>query len=317
MNNDIIFQTIKSTRTGEGASTGKQTEIAFNQNFALAKRLFDELISIASMSVVSEQVTQVKLDTSTRPYLIYYSIDPITDPNPTWIPAANTSFSSIIGVPTDNIALKTLLDSKGSATDVEILKTQMSGATSDIIALQNQQEINTTNIATNTSSITDIQATLLDTVRTQHGDTLYIRYVQQTNTLEYSLDGVTYTDISALGTDFGSITGNVTDNATLVNYISNQIAIAIADATATYALAADLQAHVTNVNNPHGITKAQIGLGDVENYSLATMPIPASVQQALNDIYQGTVPLVPISPADYRALPSPSSDSLYLTNSIY
>lgn len=39
----------------------------------------------------------------------------------------------------------------------------------------------------------------------------------------------------------------------------------------TTALENDLNAHITNYNNPHKVTKAQIGLGNVDNVSLASM----------------------------------------------
>lgn len=35
-------------------------------------------------------------------------------------------------------------------------------------------------------------------------------------------------------------------------------------------LKADLDAHVGDTNNPHGVTKAQVGLGNVQNYGIAT-----------------------------------------------
>lgn len=43
-----------------------------------------------------------------------------------------------------------------------------------------------------------------------------------------------------------------------------------------------LSAHSTNTANPHSVTKAQVDLGNVEDYSLATMPVPSATQTALD-----------------------------------
>ena len=44
----------------------------------------------------------------------------------------------------------------------------------------------------------------------------------------------------------------------------------------------ELISHIGNKSNPHGVTKAQIGLGSVENTSDANKPISAATQTALN-----------------------------------
>ena len=43
-----------------------------------------------------------------------------------------------------------------------------------------------------------------------------------------------------------------------------------------------LNAHASNTDNPHGVTKAQLGLGNVDNTSDADKPISTAVQTALN-----------------------------------
>ena len=52
-------------------------------------------------------------------------------------------------------------------------------------------------------------------------------------------------------------------------------------ADAGYAADSDLQAHVNNTNNPHGVTKAQVGLGNVDNTSDVDKPV--STAQATAD----------------------------------
>ena len=46
---------------------------------------------------------------------------------------------------------------------------------------------------------------------------------------------------------------------------------------------ADLTDHTTDTSNPHQVTKEQIGLGNVENYSPEDMPISNAVQEALDN----------------------------------
>lgn len=52
----------------------------------------------------------------------------------------------------------------------------------------------------------------------------------------------------------------------------------------TYARAEELAEHMENQNNPHGVTKAQVGLGNVNNTSDADKPISTATQAALNEV---------------------------------
>lgn len=51
---------------------------------------------------------------------------------------------------------------------------------------------------------------------------------------------------------------------------------------AAKANASDLTAHTDNIANPHSVTKAQVGLGNVDNTSDANKPISTATQTALN-----------------------------------
>lgn len=56
----------------------------------------------------------------------------------------------------------------------------------------------------------------------------------------------------------------------------------------------DLIAHIADKSNPHGVTKAQVGLGNCDNTSDANKPISAATQTALDskaDLVNGLVPL--------------------------
>ncbi len=49
-----------------------------------------------------------------------------------------------------------------------------------------------------------------------------------------------------------------------------------------YATDADLSVHTGNTSNPHSVTKAQLGLGNVDNTSDASKPVSTAQQNALN-----------------------------------
>ena len=50
----------------------------------------------------------------------------------------------------------------------------------------------------------------------------------------------------------------------------------------TYATKTELSSHTENTDNPHSVTKAQVGLGNVDNTSDANKPISTATQNALN-----------------------------------
>lgn len=69
--------------------------------------------------------------------------------------------------------------------------------------------------------------------------------------------------------------------------LSANISLMAADVGADSAGAAsgvqtNLTSHTNNKSNPHGVTKAQVGLGNVENTSDANKPISTATQNALN-----------------------------------
>ena len=53
-------------------------------------------------------------------------------------------------------------------------------------------------------------------------------------------------------------------------------------AAETYATIVNLNSHTSNTSNPHKVTKAQVGLGNVDNTSDANKPVSTAVQAALD-----------------------------------
>ena len=292
---EINFKTITSTVDGINASTGKQTEIAFNENFELAKNLFEQLLSIAEVTIISDDMTSIKVDKTTTPYTLYYTLDNPADPSATWIRLMNVSFAELTGTPTDNIALNSALTSKASATDLAALQGTVSGMTSTISTIQND---------------------LADRVRVPHNDTLYMRYVANGNTVQYSTNGSTWVDILSAGISFSGITGSAADNASLVSYVGSQIDSALQTVANTYATQGQLSAHEVNQNNPHSVTKAQVGLGNVDNTSDINKPISNAVQAALDNISINSTIAHNTTASDYQTL-QPSDNDIYFTSNSY
>lgn len=77
--------------------------------------------------------------------------------------------------------------------------------------------------------------------------------------------------------------GNVNNTSDNEKPVSSAQASAIADAKQAGTTAqANLDAHIGNKENPHEVTKAQVGLGDVDNTSDVNKPISTATQTALN-----------------------------------
>ena len=292
---DINFKTLVSTVDGVNASTGKQTEEAFNQNFALVKTLLEQLLSIASVTIISDDMTSIKVDKTTTPYTLYYTLDDPADPSAVWNKLMNVGFAELTGLPTDNIALNTILSAKANQTDLAALQTTVSGMTSTISTVQND---------------------LADRVRVPHNDVLFLRYVANGNTIQYSTNGANWVDILSAGISFSGITGSAADNASLVSYVGSQITAALNTIANTYATQTQLSAHIADQNNPHAVTKAQVGLGNVDNTSDINKPISNAVQAALDNISVNSTITNNMTPAGYRTA-APTDSNVYFTSNSY
>ena len=64
--------------------------------------------------------------------------------------------------------------------------------------------------------------------------------------------------------------------------LANSTYLKITDAQNTYATQQSLSTHTSNTNNPHNVTKAQVGLGNVDNTADIDKPISTATQTALN-----------------------------------
>jgi len=74
------------------------------------------------------------------------------------------------------------------------------------------------------------------------------------------------------------------DAATVNTHIANtDIHTSAEERASTLALTQTAQAHLANIANPHAVTKAQVGLGNVDNIADIDKPISTTQQAALDD----------------------------------
>jgi hypothetical protein len=78
------------------------------------------------------------------------------------------------------------------------------------------------------------------------------------------------------------VEGDVTLEASDVGAASASDVATLSTTVAGKAEAADLTAHTAATNNPHSVTKAQVGLGNCDNTSDASKPISTATQAALD-----------------------------------
>lgn len=97
------------------------------------------------------------------------------------------------------------------------------------------------------------------------------------------LEGVKVNGVALTPTDKIVDVTVPTDTADLTNGADFATMTEVTTAVSPKADASDLTAHTGNRSNPHGVTKSQIGLGNVDNTSDAKKPISEAMQSALDN----------------------------------
>ena len=80
----------------------------------------------------------------------------------------------------------------------------------------------------------------------------------------------------------GSVIDEAIGYALNIPDIQDEVASLEAKVAPLNGVPAQLQAHISDINNPHSVTKAQVGLGNVDNTSDANKPVSSATQTALD-----------------------------------
>lgn len=240
---------------------GQQFADAINHNFGNAKTAVEALQAGLLLRVLGNNVKQIKVQDG----IFYYTLD-----NTNWVPVNTTSWGSILGDITNQTDLKNLLATKASTSSVNTLSNAVTTLSSDVNGLSTTVANLSGTVASNTSDIGSLQTNIQNKVSST---TIKSFRIGSSGYLEYSLDGVAWQTVSSVSTpSWGSILGTLSNQVDLQNAL---------DAKANNSA---LTNHVNNKQNPHQVTKAQIGLGNVDNTSDLNKPISKAQQKALDDL---------------------------------
>lgn len=175
--------------------------------------------------------------------------------------------------------VNTKLSSKAEVADVTAITDKISAAASATNQLADKAFVNSS-ITTNTSNYVSSNGspfTSLDALRAYTGTVTNNDYAFVTGT---DTSGNTYYDrykASVSGTTVSWAKEYRLNNS---SFTADQWASISSGISST--LIASYNAHLASTSNPHSVTKAQVGLGNVDNTSDANKPISTAMQTALN-----------------------------------
>lgn len=294
----------------QAGDLGQDLISSFNNNATSIENEFSSLDDLVATKVGSANVLALREQNNT----LEYSLD-----GETWKKADITTWGNITGTLTDQTDLRDALNAKAnkSVTDnlqsqVNTLGNRVNTATDNISAL----DTSVTNLG---GRVSTLETSISDVVKS--GNITYIRQVIVNNQpqFEWSLDNINWNRLTVVTqASWGNITGTLTDQIDLNNKfisVDNDIsAVAgnvstlssdlgslttrvstvegvastntdnIAALQSSKANSSALTAHTSNTNNPHSVTKAQVGLGNVDNTADINKPLSNPQRDAVESI---------------------------------
>lgn len=292
-------------QAGEGktGTSGEQLEVMWTTNFNLIKSLFESLDQDVQNRILSNDITQMKVENG----VAYFTTN-----GEDWI-SLGPSFANLTGDPDENPALVEKFGNYVTIVTFNALNNRLSLAESSIILLQGDV-VNLQNLvgtlraeveANNTGLLARVAVLETNIAHKITSQSVVEIREHSEGELEYTIDGVHWYGVSESdAVTWGNILGNISDQADLQLIFTN-INEAIAELQPTVAAARD---HMQDYNNPHQVTKAQLGLGNVDNTADADKPV-STAQKTYID---GRANVTAMSTADYEALTTVEANSIYL-----
>lgn len=305
---DTIFQNIISTPDGVAATSGKELENKFNDNFKKTKLNLDAIWDILSTLIASPNITGMRLNVDTGG--VEYTLDDMSG-DVTWIPFPIRWFD-LFGDPMSNTELKALFDSKANQDEFQDLQNRFVIIESTVQILNQDMEEAQRNISDLTVKVDNHDfriANLEDAsenerVFMKRGDFITIAFNPDNNNLDFSIDGgTTYKPIVSGNVQWAVLTGDPTDNLsfnlwwtqrdidikTFVNDHITDLQGYLEGLIATKADDVELDAHKMDYNNPHNVTFMQlqpkISTEWAAMYKYSELPLSDEAKDKFQEIY--------------------------------
>lgn len=241
--------------------TGAQLIEALNGNSALTKSTFETLAANLLLRVLGNNIKGIKAEDNK----LYYTLNG-TD----WISSDNNVWGSITGDIEDQTDLMNKLSEKASAADLSTTNAQVETLSTNVTSLGESVTNNTRDIAQNRTSIGAIQAKQSKQVSS---DTILQLRISQSGYMQYSLNGVNWVNVQSIAEiNWGAIGGEISNQVDLQTILNNKVN------------ASQLNSHTNNTENPHQVTKAQVGLSNVDNTSDADKPLSTAATEAIETL---------------------------------
>ena len=285
----------------------------FNNNFGITKSQFLLLSAAILRRVISDNIKELKFDETTNK--VYYTLDDADVEDRTW-KYIGTVWGQLEGNISDQTDLKQALDNKVDKLDYDRLVVQVTTNKTNITTLQIdvsniQQLVNEhqSQILVLNDDVSDIKMKLLKAVSSETIN--FLRVNPTTKGVEYSDDGgLSWSSVTGSEKiiEWGQIQGDIQNQAdlqafmhdltedveacvSLVNSFNGRVTQCELDITSLSEsftnfrnqINADLNAHIQNQSNPHNVTAAQVGLGNVDNTSDLNKPLSTAQKQYVDE----------------------------------
>lgn len=241
--------------------TGQQFMEVINGNNTLTKQQFETLAANILLRVLANNVKQIKAENGK----LLFTLD-----NENWISTDNNVWGSITGDINSQTDLKEALESRALKTDLNTTNANVTNLSNKIDNTNTNVQANTSAIAQNATSIGQLQTKQAKQVSS---DTIVLLRIGSSGYMQYSLDGTTWLNVQSMAEiNWGAIGGELANQVDLIERFNSKLN------------RSDFNEHATDKENPHEVSKEQIGLGNVDNTSDANKPISVAQQAAFDAI---------------------------------
>jgi len=277
--------------------SGQKMVDKMNENWEATDAEFLAHNKAIQLRIISEDIKQFKEEDGVIKY---------TKDGENWISLIST-WGSITGDITEQADLQQALLSKAEQSDLETLGTSVTLCEDNIILIQSnilnlQTQVN--NIINQISGATGILVRLDgidERLRTKIGSENVLQIRENSGSLEYTTDGSTWIPVSTAGiVQWGDITGDIENQPDLIRRLNDISDIAqsasnkVDDLEQTIdnrisnivnPVSNNLSNHISDINNPHQVSKEQLGIYIVSGDQYSNLSIDNSCFYIVDDTY--------------------------------